>query len=204
MALVEFRSRRRLMPAGASLRNLTMKHLLISASLFLLVWLGGCKGDSPSSEAPPGAPAPPTAPAAPSAPLSACTLLTVEEASAIIGEAVDEPHESGSGGAVSNCNWTAHSASGQGLGLLVRQAYSDHEAARVYTEAIAQSKSLSNVEPQEVVGIGDKAYWAGGNLNQLNVFKGRYWLIIMAMVQEKEPQTVAKQVAEKALERLPK
>jgi hypothetical protein len=180
-----------------------MKNLLVLSSLFCLIWLVACGGGPSGSDGPESAPAPPAAPTAPAAPLSACSLLTIEEAAAIIGEPIEEPNESNSGSTVSNCNWSARSLSGRGLGILIRRAYSDAEAARVYTEARDQSKSLSNVDPQTVSGLGDNAYWAGGNLNQLNVFKGRYWLIIMAMAGQEDALRIAQQVAEKALERLP-
>jgi len=133
--------------------------------------------------------------------VSACTLLTQEEAAAILGEPVEKPTNSNTGGTVSNCNWMTSSF--HMVGILVRLASSREEAETVRQQAHQQSKSLSGVDPQDITGIGENAYWAGGNINQLNVFKGNYWLIITASKgNTSENLALAKAVAEKALPRL--
>jgi len=133
--------------------------------------------------------------------VSACSLLTQEEAAAILGEAVEKPTNSATGGTVSNCNWMTPSF--HMVGILVRLAASPAEAETVRVEAHRQSKSLSGVDPEDVTGLGEAAYWAGGNINQLNVFKGNYWLIITASKgKASDNLALAKAVAEKALPRL--
>ncbi len=140
-------------------------------------------------------------PDAPAKAVSACSLLTQEEAAAILGEPVEKPTDSAVGGTVTNCNWMTPSF--HMVGILVRLASSPAEAETVRQEALRQSKSLSGVDPEDVAGLGENAYWAGGNINQLNVFKGNYWLIITASKgKATENLTLAKAVAEKALPRL--
>ncbi len=133
--------------------------------------------------------------------VSACSLLTSEEAAAILGEPVEKPTNSTTGGTVTNCNWMTPSFNM--VGILVRLASSPTEAETVRQEARQQSKGLSGVDPEEVAGLGANAYWAGGNINQLNVFKGNYWLIITASKgKSSDNLSLAKAVAEKALARL--
>jgi len=140
-------------------------------------------------------------PDAPAKAVSACTLLTQEEAAALLGEPVEKPTDSATGGTVTNCNWMTPSFNM--VGILVRLASSPAEAETVRQEARQQSKSLSGVDPEEVAGLGANAYWAGGNINQLNVFKGNYWLIITASKgNSSDNLSLAKAVAEKALPRL--
>jgi len=140
-------------------------------------------------------------PDAPPKAISACSLLTQEEATAILGEPVEKPTDSATGGTVTNCNWMTPSF--HAVGILVRLASSPTEAETVRTEAHRQSKSVSGVDPEDVAGLGESAYWAGGRINQLNVFKGNYWLIITANKgNEGDNLALAKAVAEKALARL--
>jgi len=140
-------------------------------------------------------------PETPAKAVSACSLLTQEEAAAILGEPVEKPANSTTGGTVSNCNWMTSSF--QMIGILVRLASTPEEAETVRNQAHQQSKSLSGVDPEDIPGLGENAYWAGGNINQLNVFKGKYWLIITASKGNgSENLTLAKAVAEKALPRL--
>ena len=140
-------------------------------------------------------------PDAPPKAVSACSLLTAEEVAAILGEPVEKPTDSATGRTVTNCNWMTPSF--HMVGILVRLASSPSEAATVRQDAHRQSKSLSGVDPQDVAGLGESAYWAGGSINQLNVFKGNYWLIITASKGKAgDNLSLAKAVAQKALPRL--
>jgi len=171
-------------------------HLLVT--LILTACLLSCGGGSGTQPAEPTESTPP----APSKPLGSCSLLTADEVKTIMG-ADAKPNESGAASTVSNCTWVTES--GSGLGIMVRQATSAGEAEAVYANAISQSQGLSGVAPQNMPGFGDKAYWAGGNLKQLNVFKGNYWVIIsvFAAGKDKDPLALAKAAAEKAIPRLP-
>jgi hypothetical protein len=168
-------------------------------SLLILFALAGCGSGSDTGIAVER----PTVvtPQAPAKAISACSLLTQEEVVAILGEPVEKPTNSVSGGTVTNCNWMTPSF--RMVGILVRLASSPAEAATVRQEAHRESKSLSGVDPEDVAGLGDSAYWAGGSINQLNVFKGNYWLIITATKgKTSDNLSLAKAVAEKALPRL--
>jgi hypothetical protein len=77
---------------------------------------------------------------------------------------------------------------------LVRKALDSVEAMRVYDEARAQSKGLSDVDPVDVQGLGDRAYWAGGSLTQMNVLKGDAWLIVN--IQDTKSNTLQQQATE--------
>lgn len=141
------------------------------------------------------------APEGPVTTISACSLLTQDEAEEILGEPVEKPTDSALGGKVSNCSWMTPSF--DRVGILVRRSATAEEAKTVCEQARRQSKSLSGVDPEDVAGLGESAYWAGGNINQLNVFRGNYWLIITASKGEVgENLPLAKAVAEKALARL--
>ena len=143
-----------------------------------------------------------TTPAAAAKPLNSCSLLTADEVKAILGEEA-QPKEGVGASTLSGCAWAA--TSGTSLGITVRQATSAGEAEAVYASAISQSQNVSGVPPQDMPGFGDKAYWAGGKLRQLNVFKGNYWVMISVFMpgQDKDPQAIAKAAAEKAIPRLP-
>ena len=179
-----------------------MKRLsLLALLLIVTAGLASCGGGSGTEPATPDQTAQSAAPAAPKS-VGACSLLTADEAKAILGEEA-QPNEGAGASTVSGCNWGT--SSGTGLGIMVRQATSAGEAQAVYANAIGQSQSLSGVPPQDMAGYGDKAYWAGGKLKQLNVFKDNYWVIISVFTLRKDndPLAMAKAAADKAIPRLP-
>ncbi len=114
--------------------------------------------------------------------LNACKLLTKEIASAYLGN-VNEPTLSDTAGVVSTCSYS-ESVNFKSLTLLVRRSQDNVESATVNSSAKAESKNISGVDAEDVPGLGDSAYWAGGALNQLNVFNGRDWLILSAMKKD--------------------
>ena len=178
---------------------MTVRHMFCFVLLVAPLGLASCGSDTDTAVT--RRPSVVTTPEARPTAVSACTLLTQEEAAAILGESVEKPTNSAMGGTVSNCNWMTPSL--HMVGILVRLAATREEAETVRNEAHRQSKSLSGVDPQDVAGLGKNAYWAGGNINQLNVFKGNYWLIITANKgKATENLALAKAVAEKALARL--
>ncbi|MDF1496955.1 MAG: hypothetical protein P1P90_02750 [Patescibacteria group bacterium] len=110
--------------------------------------------------------------------LNACNLLTKTIAADYLGT-VDEPTLRDTAGVVSTCSYS-NPDTFDAITLLVRRSQGDAEAATVNANAKAESKNLSGVDAEDVSGLGDGAYWAGGNLNQLNVFRGEDWLILTA------------------------
>ncbi|MCC6563807.1 hypothetical protein IT087_02860, partial [Candidatus Uhrbacteria bacterium] len=78
--------------------------------------------------------------------------------------------------------------------VLIRKAADVAEALRVYEEARSQSKGLSGVDPVDIQNLGDRAYWAGGGLKQLNVLKGDAWFIVN--IQDTKSNTLQQQATE--------
>ena len=132
--------------------------------------------------------------------MDASEILTKEDAEAILGKPIENPEVSGAGTTVSTCNYYAADASG--IGLLVRSAPDSDSARIIFEQARLQSKSMSFVEPQQIAGLGDMAYWAGGNLNQMNVLEGKYWLIFTVFSGKDRSLELGKQAAERAIARL--
>ncbi|HVR08977.1 MAG TPA: hypothetical protein VMW75_13090 [Thermoanaerobaculia bacterium] len=132
-------------------------------------------------------PAPPARAARPTRNL-ACDLLTKDDAEALFGEPVQgEPVTSAMAdiGVVSwRCGYiSARSSSGPAsstkvVTLLVKHWQERAEARSAYEHAHALSQSISGQVPEPVDGLGERAYWAGGKVNQLNVLAGNDWLVI--------------------------
>mgnify|MGYP001342072641 CR=1 FL=1 len=138
----------------------------------------------------------PTTPAPAEATINAAEFFTKADAEAVLGSPVNDPTTQG-GVASSNCTYIATNFSG--IGLYVRGG----TTPTTFDQAQAASKSISNVDPVPVAGMGEKAYWAGGKLNQLNVLKSQYWLIITVFAGGDKSPDLAKQAAEKILARMP-
>lgn len=136
------------------------------------------------------------APAAPQAKINAAEFFVKADAEAVLGSPVGDPTVQGDGVTSSNCTYVASNF--QGAGLFVRA----HTTPTIFDQAQAASKSVSNVDPVPIEGLGDKAYWAGGKLNQLNVLKGQYWLIISIFAGGEQSLDLARKAAEKILPRV--
>jgi hypothetical protein len=120
----------------------------------------------------------------------ACQLLTKADAEASLGGTVKDPLRNVSQTAdgkttVSDCTYSQPLPTGTTditkigtAGLLIRKAATQAEANQVFADAMKQSKSLSGVDAISINGVGDKAYWAGGSLTQMNVLKGDAWYIV--------------------------
>ncbi len=139
-----------------------------------------------------------------------CVLFVKTDAEAVLGVKVNEPVHSGAATEdqatiVSTCSYSTAGetpADVKVASLLVRKAKDTAEAVRVFDEARGLSKTLSGVDPVDVSDLGDRAYWAGGALNQLNVLKGDAWLILN--IQDKKSKTVQLQATEAARRALDK
>ena len=131
-----------------------------------------------------------------------CVLFTKADAEAVLGMKANDPLHSGAATEdqatiVSSCSYATSGEMPSDVkvaSLLVRKAIDSVEAMRVYDEARAQSKGLSGVDPVDVQGLGDRAYWAGGSLTQLNVLKGDAWLIVN--IQDTKSTDLQKQATE--------
>jgi hypothetical protein len=116
----------------------------------------------------------------------ACGLLTRADAEALLGGPVSPPQTGSTAapGTVSSTRCSYLSASGNPVKvvtLLLRRYASPAAAADAYERALAISRSISGAEPADEAGPalgGQRAYWAGGTVNQLNVLRDDAWLII--------------------------
>ncbi|MGE5294918.1 MAG: hypothetical protein ACM3VT_08815 [Solirubrobacterales bacterium] len=141
------------------------------------------------------APAPVQAQAPAQAKLNAAGAFTKADAEAVLGKLAAEPTVTGDGQTWSNCAYV--SAEFTSVGLMIR-----HITPAAFDNAQAMSKSQSGVDPVAVTGFGEKAYWAGGKLNQLNVLKSGKWLIITVAPGDDKSLDLAKKAAEKILPRV--
>lgn len=149
------------------------RHALVIAGCALSLIAAGCSSETKVETSVNGTTPEPTAAA--TAPASsgkqACQIFTPEIAKKYLGE-VKEPTVN-NGPITSNCTYASSGDKFGAITLLVK-----HSSVTEQAGAITASKDLSGVDPVMVEGLGDKAYWAGGKLNQLNVFKGNDWYII--------------------------
>lgn len=172
----------------------------------LLVWFASCSSSRPTSNSN-GASNTRTIGVndKPTRKLDACSLLTKADVESFLGEPVGAPattHTEAMGNTVTQCRYSAPSGNKR-VGLLLRQAPTTDEAAKIFRQARDTSKELSGTEPQVIDGLGESAYWTGGNLKQLNVLKGDAWLIITASPGNgTDPLEASKNVSRKVLGRM--
>jgi hypothetical protein len=154
------------------------------------------KGSTPSSKSETSQSAAPAAAPAQTK-INAAEFFTKADAEAVLGKPVNDPTIQGDGIYTSNVSYIATDFTG--ISLYVRAGTSP----RTFEEAQAKSKSISDVDPVPVAGVGEKAYWAGGKLNQLNVLKNQNWLIISVFAGGEQSLDLTKKAAEKILPRVP-
>jgi len=137
--------------------------------------------------------------------IDACALLTKEDVESFLAEPFGTPattHSEAMGSTVTQCRYGTSSGNAR-VGLLLRQAATADEAAKIFRQARDTSKELSGADPQVIDGLGDSTYWTGGNLKQLNVLKGDAWLIITSAGSGSDPLEASKTVSRKILARMP-
>jgi hypothetical protein len=137
--------------------------------------------------------------------IEACALFPFEEAQVIAGTGVatiSSTMDDAVGRDPKICSYNAGSIEvPQILGLEVRPAQSVGEAERRQEGSRPFLGTLSKGQVQDVPGVGDAAYWAGGSVGQLHVRKGTVNLIVTIQAG-KDPMGAAKQVAEQAFARM--
>lgn len=161
------------------------------------VILAGCGGSAPG----------PTGGTGQSGSIDACKLITQADAEAVLGGVVKAPEVpmSGEGVAVvTSCKYTVAAApSVDNVTLIVRRLDGTDAAKNDFDQMKKDTATQLGVTPEDVSGIGDSAFWAGGAVNELAVLKGKAELLILV----KGPaavQDAARGLADKALSRLPK
>lgn len=163
--------------------------------------LAACGG---GSDAPEGATIDP-------ANLNACELFTVQDALQFNGGRAVAPRSSTFDDASTSmnpltCSFNTAVATPdqpQVLGLEIKPSRSAKAAARNLESSRAMLKRLSGGEIQEVPGLGEKALFAGGTLQQLHVLKGNLVLVVTAQT-DNQPRSLylAKLIAQRVLERI--
>lgn len=160
------------------------------AVLVMLVGCSGSKTDSAGGKKPIGK-------------VDACALLTKDDAEAALGGSVNAPTTNNieqGGTVVSQCHYSSMSGSTiKQVGVLARQSPTADEARQAFQRAQGAAKDLSGTEPQKIAGLGDDAYWTGGNLAQLNVLKDNVWLIVTANPGQGDRLEASKAAANKVL-----
>lgn len=170
-------------------------------ALILAALLAACGG---GSDAPQGATIDP-------ARLNACELFTVQDALQFNGGQPVAPRSStfddaARSGSALTCSFNTAVATPdqpQVLGLEIKPARSPEAAGRILESSRSMLKRLTGGEIQEVPGLGDKAMFAGGTLNQLHVLQGNLVLVVTAQT-DNQPRSlyIAKLIAQRVLQRL--
>jgi len=163
--------------------------------------LAACGG---GSDAPEGATIDPAS-------LNACELFTVQDALQFNGGRAVAPRSSTFDDASTSmnpliCSFNTAVATPdqpQVMGLEIKPARSPEAAARNLESSRAMLKRLSGGEIQEVPGLGEKAVFVGGTLQQLHVLKGNLVLVVTAQT-DNQPRSLylAKLIAQWVLERI--
>jgi hypothetical protein len=136
----------------------------------------------------------------------ACELLTLADVQAVAREvsgSLSSTLDDAVGKDPGQCSY----ALGSGvpprmISLAVRRAPSAEQAASQYQIAESGLRSLSSgASFEEVAGLGDGAFWVGGQIDQLHVRRGDTLLIFTVQIDQ-EPLRAARTLAGKALARL--
>ncbi|HSL70220.1 MAG TPA: hypothetical protein VK864_08245 [Longimicrobiales bacterium] len=167
----------------------------------ITLWLmaAGCGGNPEDQTAEQPADSAPSPAAA--ANRNACSLLTPAEVEAVIGSAVRDSlalqMAQGSGtGALSQCNYAT--ASDPAVVSVMLNSSPEGNFTAVAQDGVRGSLKESGVTVEEVAGLGEVAFWAGG---QLHVFVNRNWYFIVSSYADQGRQH-AEALARRALPRL--
>jgi hypothetical protein len=170
-------------------------HLCVLTGLWLIL---GCGGTSDGSNAA----LPSSDSAAPSgksaADLTACSLLTPADVEAVIGVAVRDslalqmPQGQG-GGPLSQCNY-ASTDNPAVISLMLNRSPAG-QFTSVARAGVRGSLTESGVSVEDVTGLGEVAFWGGG---QLHVFVNSNWYFIVSARERAQ----AESLAQRALPRL--
>jgi hypothetical protein len=113
----------------------------------------------------------------------ACQLLTRDDAEALLGGPVLEPPVTSRMADIGVLSWRCAYISAaknptKVVTLLANRWQEPGGVRRAFEHAHALSQTISGQVPENVDGLGERAYWSGGKVNQLNVLRGRDWLVI--------------------------
>lgn len=139
--------------------------------------------------------------------IDACELFPADEASAIAGEQVSwmsSTLEDAVGRDPLNCSYNAGTTENPRiLSLIVRPAPSPDRAARMHKAARSSFETMVRGEIRDLPNLGESAFWAGGNIQQLRVLSGAHELAVTVNLgADKDGAAAAQKIAAQALERL--
>lgn len=165
-------------------------------SLLVLAALAAGCGGGPDDQPVPAGP-----------PLDACALFTFDDARAVAGETIapmastfDEAKGRNPGECIYNSGTLDQPRI---LSLLIRPQTTVGRAKRLHESTRSSLSTMSRGKLQDVPGLGDGAFWVGGQLQQLHMRKGHRLFVITVQSPDGTDQLPrARQIAVKALERL--
>jgi hypothetical protein len=138
---------------------------------------------------------------------AACELLTQADAEALAQEvsgSLSSTLDDAVGKDPSQCSYTLGADTPpKTISLIVRRAASAEQAAGQQEAAESGFQSLSySARIRKINGVGDSAFWVGGQLDQLHVRRGDTLLNFTVQVDKEDPLAAALVLAGKALARL--
>lgn len=141
------------------------------------------RGERQGGAAPSGAGAPAVRAATPQQENLACKLLTREDAEALLGGPIREPPVTsiitGMRVVSSRCGYISVAKNPTKVVTLLASRYQEPAGVRhAFEHAHALAQTLSGQVPENVDGLGERAYWSGGKVNELHVLRGHDWLVI--------------------------
>ena len=139
--------------------------------------------------------------------LEACELLSPQDVKDLAGWAVTGTLSSTLDGAVgrdpSRCAYsTGAYDKPRELSLQVRQHPNPERAARAFASSRTGLARLGGGQLQTIEDLGDEAAWVPGDIEQLHIRQGRFYLIITAQTGEQQ-LLIARQIADRVLAKLP-
>jgi hypothetical protein len=154
----------------------------------------------------PAAAGPGAAGARPAGPLpDACELLTAEDVQAVSREvsgSLSSTLEDAVGKDPTQCSYSLGGVPPRLISLSLRRSASAAQAASQQQIAESGLRSISAGAPvEDLPGLGDGAFWVGGQIDQLNVRRGDT-LLVFTVQLDKDPLRAARILAAKALVRL--
>jgi hypothetical protein len=141
--------------------------LAFTSCVLLLYGVSCSRQEAPKSadEAATAAPA-----AAASGKLNACAMLSKATITEITGLTVEEVKDGTSSPFMSRCTYSAADATT--VDVMIKRSAVKYDVASAME---GMKKTMPGIPQREVAGIGDKAYYIGG---QLNVFRGGDYVLI--------------------------
>ncbi len=186
-----------------------MKRITYPLAAVLALTLGACGGKSEPKVGDTSSPQSTTTPdsKANAVKIDACELFPADEASAIAGEQVSwmsSTLEDAVGRDPLNCSYNAGTTENPRiLSLIVRPAPSPERAARMHKAARSSFETMVRGEIRDLPNLGESAFWAGGNIQQLRVLSGAHELAVTVNLgADQDGAAAAQKIAAQALERL--